>query len=71
MRAKAEICTCGSRAAEWERDRNAYVAEAVRCLGCELIEQERENVAEMEKDGQFSSKGVSIRLRRPQVDEEA
>lgn len=40
---------CGTRQAEWDEqqaggDRFAYVAEPVRCPGCELIEMEREQI---------------------------
>jgi len=50
MRAKAEICTtCGTRQAEWDEDRYAYIGEMKRCVGCELLEMEQENVPDGEK----------------------
>lgn len=58
QRAQLEICsTCGTREAEWEADRFAYVGEAVRCPGCEVLEMERDNVPE-------NAKGVHLRLKK-------
>ncbi len=55
-REQATVCSgCGTRKVEWERDRFAYVTDAFICSGCELVEQERENIPE-------KAKGVRIRL---------
>lgn len=44
-REQASVCSgCGTRRAEWEADRFAYIAHPTICPGCELIEQERKNV---------------------------
>lgn len=51
-REKRLTCTgCGTRRDEWEQDRFAYVADAYRCPGCELLQQERRNIPEGEGDG--------------------
>jgi hypothetical protein len=56
QRHKKAICPgCGTRAEEWSDDRHAFVGDQVRCLGCEVLEQERENVPE-------GAKGVHVRL---------
>ncbi|WP_228718401.1 hypothetical protein [Kitasatospora acidiphila] len=60
---RRHVCDgCGTRAAEWDEraggDRFAYVAETVRCPGCELVEMERERVP----DG-AEGRGVKIGLR--------
>ncbi|WP_406126926.1 hypothetical protein [Streptomyces sp. NBC_00989] len=57
------VCeTCGTRAAEWDEsqggDRFAYVAEPHRCVGCEVIEMEREHIP----DGP-DARGLKIGLR--------
>ncbi|GAA1161924.1 hypothetical protein F4556_005057 [Kitasatospora gansuensis] len=62
---KADVCDgCGTRSAEWDEqqggDRFAYVAQTSRCLGCELIEQEQEQVP----DG-AEGRGVRIGLIKP------
>ncbi|MFE0640152.1 hypothetical protein [Streptomyces sp. NPDC058877] len=53
---------CGTRMAEWDPelggDRFAYVPEPVRCVGCELIEMEREQVP-----SGAEGRGVKIGLR--------
>jgi hypothetical protein len=42
---RAQCCPrCGTRTSEWDEDRFAYVAEGRRCMGCEVLEQARENV---------------------------
>lgn len=46
---RASVCAnCGTRAAEWDEaqggDRYAYVTTTVRCVGCELITAEQEQV---------------------------
>ncbi|MFE3196823.1 hypothetical protein [Embleya sp. NPDC059237] len=44
------ICEgCGTRAAEWDEDRFAYITTTFRCPGCELIDQERAQVPESER----------------------
>lgn len=51
-----ETCAgCGTRDDEWEADRFAFVGDQVRCAGCEVLEQERENIPE-------AAKGVHVRL---------
>lgn len=62
QREMAKCCpTCGTREEEWESDPFAYVTEARRCVGCELIEMERENIP---KDA--NTKGMKIVLvKRP------
>lgn len=49
QREQATVCVCGTRQAEWEADRFAYVAESRQCPGCELLEMERENVPDKAK----------------------
>ncbi|MFJ4910654.1 hypothetical protein ACIQCR_34815 [Streptomyces sp. NPDC093249] len=53
---------CGTRSAEWDPElggsRFAYVSEPVRCVGCELIEMEREQVP-----SGAEGRGVKIGLR--------
>lgn len=44
-REQATVCTgCGTRRAEWEADRFAYVAQSHQCPGCEVLSQEQDNV---------------------------
>ncbi|MEU9775293.1 hypothetical protein [Streptomyces sp. NPDC047968] len=42
--------SCGTRSAEWDEslggDRYAYVTTTVRCVGCELIAAEQDQVPE-------------------------
>lgn len=57
MRAKTELCSCGTRAAEWEADRFAYTGTIWRCPGCELLELERQNIPE-------NAKGMHVGLER-------
>ncbi len=46
-RAQAELCQgCGTRSSEWAKDRFAYVGQTRYCPGCEILEQERENIRE-------------------------
>lgn len=44
MRDERRTCRCGTRPEEWENDRFAYVGQQRYCPGCEVLEQERENV---------------------------
>jgi hypothetical protein len=45
LRERSTVCTgCGTRQADWDRDRFAYVAESHQCSGCELLAQEQENL---------------------------
>ncbi|MEU8919516.1 hypothetical protein AB0D10_01095 [Kitasatospora sp. NPDC048545] len=60
-----DVCQgCGTRPQEWDPDqggdRHAYVAQTHRCLGCELIEMEQEQVP----DG-TEGRGVKIGLAQP------
>jgi hypothetical protein len=52
---------CRTRLAEWDPDRggdrNAYVTDTLRCPGCELIEQERNQVPH-----DRSGHGVKVQL---------
>lgn len=49
-REQSTVCTgCGTRQAEWDADRFAYVGESHQCAGCEVLEQERENVPDKAK----------------------
>ncbi|MEN8649120.1 hypothetical protein ABCR94_00330 [Streptomyces sp. 21So2-11] len=46
---RSSVCTnCGTRAAEWDEaqggDRYAFVTTTVRCVGCELISAEQDQV---------------------------
>ncbi|MFF0741516.1 hypothetical protein ACFYVL_14065 [Streptomyces sp. NPDC004111] len=48
---RRSVCDqCGTRAAEWDEeqggDRYAYVTTTVRCVGCELITAEQDQVPE-------------------------
>jgi len=55
-RERAKCCPgCGTRAEEWKRDRFAYVGQTRYCPGCEILEQERENVRE-------DARGVTVHL---------
>lgn len=55
-------CSCGTRMEEWDEDPYAYVGYQWRCPGCEVIEQEKENVPEGEK-------GVHVGLLPRRVDQ--
>lgn len=56
QRFEDETCPgCGTRPDEWEHDRTAFVGDQTRCLGCEVLAQERENVPD-------DAKGVHVRL---------
>ena len=56
VRDRAEVCGgCGTKAKEWAADKFAFVAQSTTCLGCEVIEMERDNVHE-------DAKGVRIFL---------
>lgn len=46
-REQARVCRCGTRQSEWKDDRYAYVGQQRQCPGCEVLEQERENVSEI------------------------
>jgi hypothetical protein len=40
-----QVCPrCGTRPAEWEADREAYVGQTHLCPGCEVRHQEQQNV---------------------------
>lgn len=50
------VCSgCGTRKTEWEKNRFAYVGQQHYCPGCDVLEQERENVRE-------DARGVSVGL---------
>lgn len=56
MQRQNERCSdCGTRAEEWRGDRFAYVAESFVCPGCEIVEQERNNIP-------GTQKGARIRI---------
>jgi hypothetical protein len=49
-----ELCSgCGTRAIEWDPDRGgdrlAYLSDSWRCLGCEAIAMEQDNIPSEEK----------------------
>ena len=55
-----ERCSgCGTRLADWERDRGFLVGEPYQCPGCEQVEIAQEAAPK-------TSKGVYIRLRKPE-----
>lgn len=66
MRAQAEVCPkCGTRESEWEADRDAYISDIIRCYGCELMEQEKDNIqAAIDEAGTSFSHGMKVVLRR-------
>ena len=69
MAEKATICRdCGTRDSEWAKDRFAYVADTERCPGCEILEQENDNMAKERADGKM--KGVRVFLRRPRPEDD-
>jgi hypothetical protein len=46
----SHVCKqCGTKPDDWSQDRFAFVANPTRCLGCETIELEREQIPEKEK----------------------
>lgn len=50
LRFERQRCSgCGTRKAEWERDPFAYVGNTRKCPGCEVLEQEAENVDENDR----------------------
>lgn len=56
VREQAKRCSgCGTRASEWAKDRFAYVGQVKYCPGCEVLEQERDNVRE-------DARGVTVYL---------
>lgn len=59
----AQRCKCGTRLEEWEEDRFAYVGYNWRCPGCEVLEQEQDNIPDGEK-------GVHVGLLPRQVAEQ-
>lgn len=67
---RASICGhCGTRQTEWDKNKFAYIADVERCPGCELMEREQENIAEMAKEGK-GTQGLRVFLRRPSDDED-
>ena len=46
VREQRKTCRCGTKPEEWVKDRFAYVGQQRQCPGCEVLEQERENVPE-------------------------
>lgn len=50
--------SCGTRLDEWEENRDAYYAEAIRCLGCEKIAWE----GKAWEDSPGSLHGLRVRL---------
>lgn len=62
MRAKSEVCpSCGTRPAEWREDRDAYIVDVDRCLGCEALGQQRDSASKDDSAGH----GLRFFLRRP------
>lgn len=50
VRREREKCSrCGTRKAEWEKDRFAFVGNIEVCPGCEVLEQESGNIPEAER----------------------
>lgn len=46
----AKLCSqCGTKPDDWKDDRFALVPNPTRCLGCEAIEIEREQIPDSEK----------------------
>lgn len=69
-RQKAAMCqTCATWPDEWEADRFAYVVDADRCPGCELIETERDQLEERFKNNKGALRGLRVFLRRRSKDE--
>lgn len=63
LRAKRELCPdCSTRERDWEADRFAFVSNTKRCLGCEAMELERNNIPE-------DAKGVKVFLEPREVAE--
>ncbi len=60
--AQREICVCGTRRSEWERNPNAYVGFIDQCPGCELIELERDNVPEGTKGAKVGLIPLAVAL---------
>jgi len=56
---------CGTRLAEWDNDRHAYIAESYRCPGCEKVHYEEEKIRD------FGYHGFHIRLIRQDLYEPA
>lgn len=56
VKEQESVCDgCGTREEVWRQDRYAYVGWNITCPGCEIIEQENENVGE-------KSRGVKTML---------
>lgn len=49
VRSRQTICSCGTRMEDWKHDRFAYVGQQRQCPGCEVLEQEKENVPEQHR----------------------
>lgn len=54
---QAEKCPgCGTRHSDWEKDRDAYRAEIVRCRGCEIRQRTEDSITK--DDG----RGLQVQL---------
>lgn len=49
---------CGTRKAEWQADRFAYVGTIEHCDGCEVAEQEAQNIPERERQSRANRVGL-------------
>lgn len=49
QRNKAQTCAgCGTRADEWDEDREAYISDQHYCPGCAALAGERDNIPEQD-----------------------
>lgn len=51
FRSKQVCGSCGTRADEWKQDPYFYVAQTVRCRGCELTMQAKKSIKPEDGDG--------------------
>jgi hypothetical protein len=58
VRTRETCSSCGTRAAQWDEDRHAFVAKLRRCPGCE--ELQKRQAAITPSDG----KGIQVYLER-------
>lgn len=59
LRYQSTVCSdCRTRSEDWERDREAYIGDTIRCPGCEILEQEKDGVP-----SEADTKGVKFVLR--------
>lgn len=56
---ESERCgSCGTRKAEWDADKHAYVAKKVRCPGCEAKERAEASISKDE------GRGIHVEMHR-------